>query len=58
MYTKDKSIHITLRLNAKQFDFVKVRAEALGINPSEFLRLVLNAFMAGSKPDNKQVKGK
>lgn len=57
MYTKDKSVHINLRLNAKQFEFVKARAEVLGINPSEFLRLVLNAFMAGAKPDNKQIEG-
>lgn len=49
MYTKDKSNRITLRLNAEQFEFVKGNADVLGVSPSEFLRMVVNATMATTK---------
>jgi uncharacterized protein (DUF1778 family) len=46
MYMKDKSNRITLRLNDAQFEFVKKNADFLGVSPSEFLRMVVNATMA------------
>jgi uncharacterized protein (DUF1778 family) len=49
MYTKDKSHRITLRLNDEQFEFVKKNADSLGVSPSEFLRMVVNASMAMTK---------
>lgn len=49
MYTKDKSNRITLRLNEEQFSFVKANADLLGVSPSEFLRMVVNASMATSR---------
>ena len=49
MYTKDKANRITLRLNDEQFDFVKKNADFLGVSPSEFLRMVINASMATTK---------
>lgn len=50
MYTKDKSQRITLRLNQRQFDFVKSSADIMGVSPSEFLRIVVNtAMMANQK---------
>lgn len=49
MYTKDKSNRITLRLNDEQFEYVRASAEPLGVSPSEFLRMVINATMAASK---------
>jgi uncharacterized protein (DUF1778 family) len=49
MYTKDKSNRITLRLNDEQFAFVKEQADTLGVSPSEFLRMVVNASLATSK---------
>lgn len=49
MYTKDKSNRITLRLNDEQFEFVKAQADLLGVSPSEFLRMVVNASLATSK---------
>lgn len=49
MYTKDKSHRITLRLNDEQFEFVKNNADSLGVSPSEFLRMVVNASMAMTK---------
>ena len=49
MYTKDKSNRITLRLNDEQFEFVKQNADFLGVSPSEFLRMVVNASMASTK---------
>ena len=48
MYTKDKACRITLRLNEEQFEFVKANADILGVSPSEFLRMVVNASMATS----------
>lgn len=49
MYTKDKAYRITLRLNEEQFSFVKEQADTLGVSPSEFLRMVVNASLATSK---------
>ena len=49
MYTKDKSNRITLRLNDEQFEYVRSSAEPLGVSPSEFLRMVINATMSATK---------
>ena len=49
MYMKDKQTRITLRLTDKQFDFVKSNADVMGVSPSEFLRIVINATMATQK---------
>lgn len=49
MYTKDKSNRITLRLNDEQFEYVKDNADVLGVSPSDFLRMVINASMATMK---------
>lgn len=46
MYTQDKTKRITLRLNENQFNFVKSSADILGVSPSDFLRMVINATMA------------
>ena len=56
MYTKDKSNRITLRLNEVQFGFVKAQADILGVSPSEFLRMVVNASLATSKELEKRKK--
>ena len=45
MYLKDKSTRITLRLNERQFNFVKQSADILDVSPSDFLRLVINQTM-------------
>lgn len=45
MNLKDKTNRITLRLNDKQFEFVKENAEILYTSPSEFLRMVINSAM-------------
>lgn len=45
MYTKDKHNRITLRLNENQFEFVRSNADILGVSPSDFLRMVINASM-------------
>lgn len=49
MYTCDKSNRITLRLNDEQFAYVKNNADILGVSPSEFLRMVVNASIATAK---------
>lgn len=56
MYTKDKANRITLRLNDEQFDFVKKNADFLGVSPSEFLRMVINASMATTKTSVKKIE--
>ena len=54
MYTKDKSQRITLRLNDQQFAFVKTVADALGVSPSEYLRMMVNLSMVGAQPTAKE----
>lgn len=49
MYTKDKSQRITLRLNEDQFEFVRTVADALGVSPSEYLRMMVNLSMVGTQ---------
>lgn len=49
MYMKDKQTRITLRLSEKQFDFVKSNSDIMGVSPSEFLRIVINATMSTQK---------
>ena len=55
MYTKDKNQRITLRLNEEQFEYVKLNADVLGVSPSDFLRMVINASLATSKTHKAQV---
>lgn len=57
MYTKDKSNRITLRLNDDQFGFVKRNADILGVSPSEFLRMVVNASMAMANDSDQKLQG-
>ena len=49
MYTKDKNQRITLRLNAAQFRFVQTQSDLLGVSPSDFLRMMVNAAMSVTK---------
>lgn len=46
MYTLDKKERITLRLNEKQFAYVKTSADFLGVSPSEYLRMLVNMVMS------------
>lgn len=54
MYTKDKSQRITLRLSEPQFTFVKTVADALGVSPSEYLRMMVNLSMVGAQNTGKE----
>ena len=58
MYIKDKTNRITLRLNENQFNFVKMNSDELGVSPSEFLRMVINASMASAVKLNQLNKNK
>ena len=49
MYEKNKTQRVTLRLSVEQFEYVKGNADLLGVSPSDFLRMVINATMAMSK---------
>ena len=53
MNIKDKRNRITLRLNDAQFGFIKTSSDILGVSPSEFLRMVVNASMVSSKKADK-----
>lgn len=55
MNIKDKTNRITLRLNDKQFYFIKSSADVLGVSPSEFLRMIVNSAMVMT--DDKADKG-
>ncbi len=54
MYTKDKAQRITLRLNDEQFTFVKTVSDALGVSPSEYLRMMVNLSMVTAKNTEKE----
>lgn len=56
MYTKDKRTRVTVRLNENQFEFLKQNADILGVSPSEFIRMVVNASMATSEKVAKNLK--
>lgn len=43
MYEKDKRNRITLRLSDEQFDFIKRQCDVLGVTPSDYLRMLVNA---------------
>lgn len=58
MYTKDKVTRITLRLNEKQFDYVKTSADVLGVSPSEFLRMVVNLTMTADNAAQNSIREK
>lgn len=58
MYTGDKAQRITLRLNEKQFAYVKRSADLLGVSPSEFLRMVINTTMSLGEEVSNSLKGK
>lgn len=58
MYTKDKTNRITLRLNDEQFAFVKSQADILGVSPSDFLRMVVNAALATTTMAAKKIEEK
>ena len=49
MYEKNKTQRVTLRLSEEQFGYVKGNADLLGVSPSDFLRMVINATMAMSR---------
>lgn len=56
MNMNDKTNRITLRLNDSQFKFIKATSDTLGVSPSEFLRMVVNATMVSAK-NNDKIKG-
>ena len=51
MYEKDKKTRITLRVTEDQMAFLREQTEVLGISPSDYLRMVINATMALSRAE-------
>ena len=46
LYLKDKTNRITLRLNERQFEYVKKQSEILGVFPSEYIRMLINSMLS------------
>lgn len=44
-YLGDKNARLTLRLNQKQYAFVRSSAERMDCSPSDFLRMCINVAM-------------
>ena len=44
-YLGDKNARITLRLNQRQYQFVRNNAERMDCSPSDFLRMCINVAM-------------
>ena len=55
MYEKDKKTRITLRVTEDQMAFLREQTGVLGISPSDYLRMVINATMALAKADKGKV---
>lgn len=53
MYEKDKKTRLTIRLNQDQFDCVKIKADILGISPSDFIRMLINSVLYVEKTQGK-----
>ena len=51
MYSKDKNVRVTLRLTPYQFEFVKHNADALGVTPTDFLRMIINVAISQTEAD-------
>lgn len=49
MYTKDKTIRITVRLDKPSSDFVTSSAQQLGVTPSQFVRQIIYQQMYAQK---------
>lgn len=49
MYEKDKRYRVTVRLSPELFEYVNESATALGVSPSEFIRMGLNLSMTAVK---------
>lgn len=51
MYSKDKTVRVTLRLTPQQFSFVKSNADVLGVTPTDFLRMIINVAISQQASD-------
>jgi hypothetical protein len=59
MYLKDKVHRITVRVNDKQYEFLKESSASLDVDPSEFLRMVVASTMTTVKAmSSKLIKAK
>ena len=57
-YGADYTHRVTLRLNEEQFQHLVEMSDMLGVTPSEYLRMGLNASLYASKKlDNKLKEG-
>lgn len=49
MYMKDKKFDVHLRLNERQYYYLKGTCDAYGIKPAEFLRMIIDSAQAKEK---------
>ena len=45
MNLNDKNTRITLRVNAKLFNYIQTKSVMMGVSPSEFIRICMNSIM-------------
>jgi hypothetical protein len=55
MYTKDKKIRLTIRLDKQSSDFVEEQSRELGLTPSSFVRQMIYTQMYAQKTITKVI---
>lgn len=48
-YTKDKNCRLSFRVNEKLYDWVRCRADKLGVSPCDFARSVIFGQMSAEE---------
>lgn len=56
MYLKDKEHRVNVRVNDKQFKFLKETSKAIDVSLSEFMRMVFNSAMLLNKTNRDNAK--
>lgn len=56
MYTKDKKIRLTIRLDKQSSDFVDEQSRELGLTPSSFVRQMIYTQMYAQKTITKVIE--
>lgn len=56
MYTKDKTIRLTIRLDKKSSDFVNEQSQELGLTPSAFVRQMIYTQMFAQNSITKTIQ--
>lgn len=58
MYEKDKRTRLTIRLSEDQFEHVRKQSAILGVSPSDYVRMLINAVMYSQNQVKTEVLGR